>query len=119
MSATQRPQDAIGHAERYADGVFNWIARACGWVLVVMAFMITLDIVLRELRTMGIIGFNWQFVAEWSAYLVILLVFAGLAHTLRADGHITVNIFVDEFHQHRVLIVVVMAENQNILVDII
>ncbi|MGI9331809.1 MAG: TRAP transporter small permease [Gammaproteobacteria bacterium] len=64
-------------------------------MLVALALMITVDIALRELRTFGLLSFNWQFVSEWSAFLVIFVVFAGLAYTLRSNGHITVAVIVD------------------------
>ena len=51
MASTDHRPGLLRRLERGADGFFEWIARACGWVLVVMACMITLDIVLRELRT--------------------------------------------------------------------
>ena len=97
MASTDHRPGFLRRLERGADGFFEWIARACGWVLVVMALMITFDIVLRELRTAGLIGFNWQFVAEWSAFLVIFIVFAGLAYTLVSGGHITVSLLVQHF----------------------
>lgn len=56
--------------------------------------MITLDIILRELRAGGVINYNWQFVAEWSTFMVMLVVFWSLAYTLRTDGHITVSLLV-------------------------
>jgi TRAP-type C4-dicarboxylate transport system permease small subunit len=86
---------AFTRIEDVANSVFRWIAKACGWILVLMALMITMDIVLRELRTAGLIDFNWQFVSEWSAFLVILLVFAGLAYTLSVGGHISVTLVTD------------------------
>lgn len=89
-----RPGGLLDRVERGCDAVFIAIARLCGWVLVGLALLISADIVLRELRTAGVIDFNWQFVSEWSAYLVVLVVFAGLAYTLRSDGHITVSLLV-------------------------
>lgn len=87
----------LARLERGCDRVFEGVAQLCGWVLVAMALAIAVDIVLRELRTAGLIGFNWQFVAEWSTYLLIFVVFAGLAYTLRSDGHITVSLLVRRF----------------------
>jgi len=85
----------FGSVEYWSERSFEWVGRACGWLLVVMAFMITIDIALRELRTAGLIGFNWHFVSEWSAFFVIFIVFAGLAYTLTSGGHITVSLLVD------------------------
>ena len=95
MNTPQRPTGRFAKVEGAANWVFDAVARLCGWILVVMAITITLDIIIREMRTVGWLSFNWQFVAEWSAFLVIFMVFAGLAHTLRAGGHITVNLLFD------------------------
>lgn len=89
------PARLLGKVERGCDWLFDNVAGACGWILVTLAFLIAIDVALRELRTAGIIGFNWQFVEEWSSYLVIFVVFAGLAYTLRSDGHITVSLLVE------------------------
>ncbi len=96
--------------EHWAEWFFERVGRACGWILVVMAFMITIDIVLRELRTAGFINFNWHFVSEWSAFLVIFIVFAGLAYTLSSGGHIIVSLLVDRIpHRGRSAIALLMA----------
>lgn len=106
----QRGLDGLRYVERAADLVFAWVARGCGWVLTGLAFMITLDIILRELRAAGIIGFNWQFVAEWSTYMVMLVVFWALAYTLRTDGHITVSLLVQRFpHRARNVLALLTA----------
>ena len=108
----------LAKAEHAANAVFDWVASGCGWLLVLMALMITFDIILRELRTVEIISFNWQFVSEWSAFFVILIVFAGLAHTLQSGGHITVNIFINKFPLavQRVLAIVTAVISESVLV---
>lgn len=102
MPPASKPQDpaprgVLGRIEFGCDWLFTNAARGCGWILVLLAFLITFDIILRELRTAGLIDFNWQFVAEWSTFLVMLVVFAGLAYTLRSNGHITVSLLVERF----------------------
>ena len=92
MNEPETKRNLLDKTEAGCNFIFDLVAKLCGWILVAMAVTITLDIVVRELRTVGLIGFNWQFVAEWSAFLVIFMVFAGLAYTLKTDGHIVVNL---------------------------
>ncbi|MFC1904890.1 TRAP transporter small permease subunit [Chloroflexota bacterium] len=66
-----------------------------GVATVLMALMITVDIIVRELLVAGYIGFKWPFVVdEWTGYLVVLIGFFALAYTFRAEGHINVDLVV-------------------------
>lgn len=87
------------------SGVLNKIDRAIGLLsglavgasaisVVGLAFLITANMLVRELRAAGYIGFIWNFVEEWSGYLLVLLIFFALAYTLRTEGHINVNVLV-------------------------
>lgn len=59
-----------------------------GLALLVMTLIITMDVVLRYAFT------PTKWVHEFSAYLMVVLVFLGLAYTLKENAHIKVDILV-------------------------
>jgi len=59
-----------------------------GFALLVMTLIITMDVVLRY----GFTPTKW--VQEFSTYLMVVLIFLGLAYALREDAHIRVDFLV-------------------------
>ena len=40
-------------------------------------------------------GTAWNFVEEWSGYLLVLIAYLGMAYTLRSGGHLKVNMAIE------------------------
>lgn len=69
------------------DVVSHAMGRIAGAVILVMAFMLVAEIVLRNVANVSL-----TFVWEYAAYMHIAAIFLGLAVTLRTGGHIQVTL---------------------------
>lgn len=81
-------ENLLGKAERVVSTLSNIALALCAVVVVVMTFIITAYVTARGL------GQSWVFVEEYSGYALVLIVYFGLAYTLRTGGHINVEIVV-------------------------
>lgn len=72
---------------RGIDRLNGWAAAVSSVAMVAIVGLIAWEVVLRTAR-----GTSTLVADEYSAYLYVLLVFLGLGHTLRADGHIRVKV---------------------------
>jgi len=76
------------------EAVLRWIDRVNGWAAAVssVAMVAIVGLIAWEVVLRTALGTSTLVADEYSAYLYVLLVFLGLGHTLRADGHIRVKV---------------------------
>ncbi len=67
----------------------GWAAGGLGLLFIVGS--VTVYIFVRFLFKV-----SWQFVYEWSEYFLVLMIYMGLAYTLRSRGHIRVDMAVKQ-----------------------
>jgi TRAP-type mannitol/chloroaromatic compound transport system permease small subunit len=77
---------------RFLDGVAEWIGRSIAWLTLAMVLVTFLVVVLRYLFDTG-----WIAMQESVTFMHALVFMLGAAYTLRAGGHVRVDIFYRKF----------------------
>ncbi|MFC1955866.1 TRAP transporter small permease [Chloroflexota bacterium] len=82
--------------DRIASNILVGIAAV---VLPIMVLVITIYVILRKFTEVRI-----YFVEEWTAFLIVLLVYFALGYTFRTKGHVTVDMVVRHLSETKRLV---------------
>ena len=81
--------ESLARLNRAFDRLARWMSRAAGWMFILCAFFITLEVIARKF-----FGFSSQSTTELSGYLLAFGMAWGLAGALEARTHVRIDVFI-------------------------
>ena len=92
-------------ARKFVFPLPTFMSRVASVVLLLMMFLTVSDVFLRKVFAKSILG-----TVEITEFMMVVLVFFGLAQTEAANGNVSVDIVIDRFSEHTQLVIEMVTQ---------